>query len=82
MDRCGFLNESDSSHRFTAADPELANRLFGQQNRHLKQIERTLKVRIGSKGAELHIQGEPGQPASTNAKSVDTGVHVGYGNSV
>lgn len=61
MDRCGFLNESDSSHRFTAADPELANRLFGQQNRHLKQIERTLKVRIGSKGAELHIQGEPGQ---------------------
>jgi len=55
------LNEGDSSHRFSASDPELANRLFGQQNRHLKQIERSLQVRIGSKGAELHIQGETGQ---------------------
>jgi len=48
-----------------AGDAELANRLFGQQNRHLKQIERTLQVRIGSKGAEVHIQGEPDRVALT-----------------
>jgi len=52
------LKESDSPGRFSIADPELANRLFGNQNKHLKQIERTLDVRIGSKGGELHILGD------------------------
>jgi phosphate starvation-inducible protein PhoH and related proteins len=52
------LNESDSPYRFSATDPELANRLFGRQNKNLKQIERILGVRIGSKGTDLTIQGE------------------------
>lgn len=45
--------------RFVAEDQNLANLLFGQQNRNLKQIERTLGVRIGSKGIELNIEGDP-----------------------
>ncbi len=52
----------DGSHierRFSADDQHLANLLFGQQNKNLKQIERTLGVRIGSKGTELHIEGDP-----------------------
>ncbi len=44
--------------RFAAEDPRVAGQLFGQQNRHLKQIERSLKVRIGSKGLELSIEGD------------------------
>jgi len=44
--------------RFVAEDQHLANLLFGQQNRNLKLIERTLGVRIGSKGVELNIEGE------------------------
>lgn len=40
-------------------DPELAARLFGNQNKHLKQIEQSLKIRIGSKGGELHLDGDP-----------------------
>jgi len=55
------LKESDSPNRFRAADPELANLLFGFQNKHLKQIERALEVKIGSKGSELHLQGEEHQ---------------------
>jgi phosphate starvation-inducible PhoH-like protein len=44
--------------RFVAEDQHLANLLFGQQNRNLNLIERTLGVRIGSKGVELNIEGE------------------------
>ncbi|WP_225911488.1 PhoH family protein [Desulfuromonas versatilis] len=33
--------------------------MFGQQNRNLRQIERLLGVRVGSKGTELQIEGEP-----------------------
>ncbi|PLX80945.1 MAG: phosphate starvation-inducible protein PhoH [Desulfuromonas sp.] len=36
----------------------MANRLFGQQNCHLKMVERLLDVRLGSKGDELTIRGE------------------------
>jgi phosphate starvation-inducible protein PhoH and related proteins len=53
------LDKSSTRGRFTAEDPKLAGQLFGQQNRHLKQIERSLKVRIGSKGLELVIEGDP-----------------------
>jgi phosphate starvation-inducible PhoH-like protein len=52
------LNESSSSNRFELSDPDLATDLFGRQNRHLKLVERLLDLRIGSKGAVLHFQGE------------------------
>jgi phosphate starvation-inducible PhoH-like protein len=58
-----YLNESSARRRFAADDQQLANLLFGQQNKNLKQIERTLKVRIGSKGLELSIEGDPLQAA-------------------
>jgi phosphate starvation-inducible PhoH-like protein len=53
------LDNSPVRERFVAEDQNLANLLFGQQNRNLKQIERTLGVRIGSKGVELNIEGDP-----------------------
>lgn len=46
---------------FSADDQQLANLLFGQANKHLKQIEKTLGVSINSKGFDLSIQGEPAQ---------------------
>jgi len=52
------LNDSDRSRRFEVPDPELATRLFGRQNRHLKLVERLLDLRIGSKGTTLHLQGD------------------------
>ena len=52
------MEKSDTRERFAAEDQRLANLLFGQQNKHLKQIERTLGVRIGSKGTELLIEGD------------------------
>lgn len=52
------MNDSPHLQRFTVADQHQANLLFGQQNRNLKQIERSLGVKIGSKGSELTLQGE------------------------
>lgn len=52
------MNDSPYLQRFTVADQHQANLLFGQQNRNLKQIERCLGVKIGSKGSELTLQGE------------------------
>lgn len=52
------MNDSPYLQRFTVADQQQANLLFGQQNRHLKQIERSLGVKIGSKGSELTLQGD------------------------
>jgi len=52
------LDTSNTRKRFVADDQHLANLLFGQQNKNLKQVERTLGVRIGSKGLELLIEGE------------------------
>jgi phosphate starvation-inducible PhoH-like protein len=54
-----FLDKSEALERFVAADQNLANLLFGQQNRYLRQVERSLGVRIGSKGTELTIGGDP-----------------------
>jgi len=48
---------------FSAEDQKLANLLFGQQNQNLKQIERTLGIRIGSKGLDLLIEGDDCQVA-------------------
>jgi len=53
------LNESDSPRRIAFDDAQLANQLYGQQNRHLKRIERLLQVRIGSKGNTLIVEGDP-----------------------
>jgi phosphate starvation-inducible PhoH-like protein len=52
------LNKNKARGRFTADDQHLANLLFGQQNKNLKQVERILGVRIGSKGFEIHIDGD------------------------
>ncbi len=46
---------------FDVGDAALAVQLFGQQNRHLKQIEKTLGIRLGSKGTRLTLSGEPAQ---------------------
>jgi phosphate starvation-inducible PhoH-like protein len=53
------LDTSNTRGTFVADDQHLANLLFGQQNRNLKQIERTLGVRIGSKGLGLQVEGDP-----------------------
>ncbi len=50
---------------FSADDQQLANLLFGQSNKNLKQIEKTLGVSINSKGFDLSIQGDPTQVALT-----------------
>jgi len=57
------LDTSTTRGKFVAADQRLANVLFGQQNRNLKQVERSLGVRIGSKGLEVHVDGDPLQAA-------------------
>jgi len=56
---------SPSKH-FDVGDAALAARLFGQQNKHLKLIEKKLGIRLGSQGTVIHLSGEPAQ------------VHVGY----
>lgn len=53
------MDTSNTRGTFVADDQHLANLLFGQQNRNLKQIERTLGVRIGSKGLGLQVEGDP-----------------------
>ncbi|RME40681.1 MAG: phosphate starvation-inducible protein PhoH, partial [Deltaproteobacteria bacterium] len=57
------MNDSDSSRTLDLLDPELTARLLGRQNRHLKQVERLLGIRIGSKGTSLHFRGEDHQVA-------------------
>ncbi|MEZ4598848.1 MAG: PhoH family protein [Syntrophotaleaceae bacterium] len=55
------MNSSNTQGRFSADDQQLANQLFGQANKNLKQIEKTLGVRLSSKGFDLFIQGEAEQ---------------------
>jgi phosphate starvation-inducible PhoH-like protein len=55
------LSSQNESKEFIAADQALANLLFGRQNRHLKLIERSLDVRIGSQGNRLMFKGEASQ---------------------
>ena len=49
----------DISHKqsFEPADPKLAHALFGQQNRHLKQIEDLTGVHLSSKGTTAILEG-------------------------
>lgn len=42
---------------FEPAEPKLAHALFGQQNRHLQQIERLTGVRVSSKGTTAVLEG-------------------------
>ncbi len=55
------MDTSNASGRFCADDQHLANLLFGQTNKNLKQIEKTLGVRLSSKGFDLFIQGDAEQ---------------------
>ena len=56
-----LLTKREKTAEFVAADQQLANLLFGRQNRHLKLIERYLGVRIGSVGNRLTLEGDPPQ---------------------
>ncbi|NOY13119.1 MAG: PhoH family protein [Deltaproteobacteria bacterium] len=47
--------------RFDVGDAALAAQLFGQQNKHLKLIEKKLGIRLGSKGTVLTLSGEQAQ---------------------
>ncbi len=47
--------------QFDVGDAALAAQLFGQQNKHLKQIEKSLGIRLGSKGTVLTLAGEQAQ---------------------
>jgi len=51
------LNDQIKQQSFEPADPRLAHALFGQQNRHLKQIERLTGVRVSSKGTTAVLEG-------------------------
>jgi phosphate starvation-inducible PhoH-like protein len=47
--------------RFDVGDAALAAQLFGQQNKHLKLIEKKLGIRLGSKGTVISLAGEQAQ---------------------
>lgn len=51
---------SPSGH-YDIGDAALAGQLFGRQNKHLKLIERTLGIKVGSKGTVLHLTGDEPQ---------------------
>jgi phosphate starvation-inducible PhoH-like protein len=54
------LDDPIQRQSFEPADPKLAHALFGQQNRHLQQIERLTGVRVSSKGTTALLEG-PGK---------------------
>ncbi len=51
----------NSNKHFDVGDAALAAQLFGQQNKHLKLIEKKLGIRLGSQGTVIHLSGEPAQ---------------------
>lgn len=51
------MSDQIQRQSFEPADPRLAHALFGQQNRHLKQIERLTGVRVSSKGTTAVLEG-------------------------
>ena len=51
------MNDQIKQQSFEPAEPRLAHALFGQQNRHLKQIERLTGVRVSSKGTTAVLEG-------------------------
>ncbi len=46
---------------FDVGDADLAQQLFGRQNKHLKQIEKKLGIRVGSQGTVIHLSGDEAQ---------------------
>lgn len=52
------MDEPIQRHAFTPDDSKLAHALFGQQDRHLRQIERLTGVRISSKGTSALLSGQ------------------------
>ncbi len=56
-----LLTKREKTAEFVAQDSQLANLLFGRQNRHLKLIERYLGVQIGSNGNRLILEGDQPQ---------------------
>ena len=58
MNKGFHLDESLHRFQFVLDDPQLATALFGQQNRHLKQIERLTGVRVSSKGSSAFLEGD------------------------
>jgi phosphate starvation-inducible PhoH-like protein len=55
------LDESLHRFEFVLDDPQLARALFGQQNRHLRQVERLTGVRVSSKGSSAFLEGDQPQ---------------------
>jgi len=51
------LDDNIQRQSYEPADPRLAHALFGQQNRHLHQIERLTGVRASSKGTTAMLEG-------------------------
>ena len=58
------MDESRYRHEFVPTEPKLAPALFGQQNRHLRQIERLRGVRISSKGYTALLEGQEAEVQS------------------
>ena len=52
-----YLDDNSQRQSFEPTDPKLAHALFGQQNRHLRQIERLTGVRVSSKGTTAMLEG-------------------------
>jgi phosphate starvation-inducible PhoH-like protein len=59
------LDDSLQRQSFVPEEPKLAHALFGQQNRHLRQIERLTGVRVTSKGTSALLEGPDGQVSLT-----------------
>ena len=51
------MDDTIQRQNYEPADPKLAHALFGQQNRHLQQIERLTGVRASSKGTTALLEG-------------------------
>ncbi|MEJ2472196.1 MAG: PhoH family protein [Desulfuromonadales bacterium] len=51
------MDEHLHRQSFEPTDPTMAHALFGQQNRHLRQIERLTGVRLSSKGTTALLEG-------------------------
>jgi phosphate starvation-inducible PhoH-like protein len=52
-------NRDDRLLKITFSDIELASKLFGEQNHHLKKIAGALDVDINARGNTVFIQGDP-----------------------
>ena len=51
------MDDQIQRQSFETADPKLAHALFGQQNRHLRQIEKLTGVKASSKGTTALLEG-------------------------